>query len=293
VAAALAEREPGALTLSRLAVRMTVVELRRPLILRTLFVAPSSVRSAFFFLILSLSLIPNPAFAGPYFEDGFLGLTQAELRAKLGPPHAVRDRKAALRVFNYYSLADWENYYRKLISPQNGEDVYNYKRDGINVRYSFGYVTDLNDTSDFPGLYVNLVDIEFSPAVPIEKIPSLVPELKPPLEPDAPAFRSNIMVLVFKGPPSSEARFIVREREKERLDWTLAFQMFALQGLQEFLTVRAPIDRMEISTQSIQLVKQRQRLTHEPILNPFSKEFASQVPPPPPAKKIPIPKYAD
>jgi hypothetical protein len=50
--------------------------------------------------------------AGPYFEDGYLGLTQAELHDKLGPPQAVRDRKAALRVFNYYSHKDWENYSR-------------------------------------------------------------------------------------------------------------------------------------------------------------------------------------
>src|SRR5206468_12591539 len=73
-------------------------------------------------------LLPNVALAGPYFEDGYLGLTQAELRAKPGPPHAVRDRKAALRVFNYYSFSDWGHYYRKFISTQNGEDVSQYTR---------------------------------------------------------------------------------------------------------------------------------------------------------------------
>jgi len=231
---------------------------------------------------------------GPYFEDGYLGLTQAELHAKLGPPQAVRDRKAALRVFNYYSHKDWENYYKKLISPQNGEDVYNLKRDGVDVRYSFGYAADPDDTSDSPTLYVRLVDIEFSPAVPIEKIPSVVPEFKPPTEANAPAFRSNLWLLVFKGPPSPDAKFIVRERGKEALDWSLAFQLFALQGLPEFLTTHAPIDRMEISTQSVEMVKKRQRLTHEPILNPFSPEFAHQTPPPSqPTKKIPVPKYAE
>ena len=239
-------------------------------------------------------LSPSSALAGAYFEDGYLGLTQAELRAKLGQPQAVRDRKAALRVFNYYSFQDWETYFKKLISPQNGEDVYNYKRDEITVRYSFGYVPDLNDPSDFPTLYVRLVDIEFSPPVPIQRIPSLVPEFRPPTEPDAPAFRSNLWVLIFKGPPSPDAQFIIRERGKERLDWSLAFQMFSLQGLPEFLTIQAPIDRMEISTQSVQMVKERQRLTHEPILNPFSKEFALRPPPPPPpTKKIPKPTYAD
>ena len=70
--------------------------------------------------------------------------------------------------------------------------------------------------------------------------------------------------------------------------------MFSLQGLPEFLTIQAPIDRMEISAQSVQMVKERQRLTHEPILNPFSKEFALRPPPPPPpTKKIPKPTYAD
>ncbi len=264
------------------------------MILQTLRVG---LTSAWFVLLLSAlvtSLIPSSALAGAYFEDGFLGLSQTDLRAKLGPPHAVRDRKAALRVFNYYSFKDWENFFKKLISPQNGEDVYNYKRGGIEVRYSFGYVPDPNDASDFPTLYVSLVDIEFSPPIPIEQIASLVPEFRPLVEPTAPAFRSNLWVLVFKGPPSSQARFIIRERGKEHFDWTLAFQMFALQGLPEFLTVQAKVDRMEISAQSIQMVKERQRLTHEPILNPFSKEFAHQPsPPPPPTKKIPIPKYAD
>lgn len=259
------------------------------MITRTIF----SILTAVLLLLPPLVLRPASGDAASYFEDGYLGLTQEELRAKLGPPQFVRDRKAALRVFNYYSLSDWENYFKKLVSPQNGEDVYLFKRDGVDVRYSFGYVVDLNDASDFPPLYVNLVDVEFTPPVPIERIPQLIPEFKPPVEPSAPAFRSNLWVLVFKGPPSSEARFIVREKNKEALDWTLAFQMFSLQGLPEFLTVQSKIDRMEISAQSIQMVKQRQRLTHEPILNPFSQEFAKRPPPPPPTKKIPVPKYAE
>jgi hypothetical protein len=254
-----------------------------------------SVLAALF--LITVCRLEAPASQTPgtaYFEDGYLGLTQAELHAKLGLPQAVRDRKAALRVFNYYSYKDWENYYKKLVSPQNGEDVYTFKRDGIEVRYSFAYIQDPEDTSDSPTLYVRLVDVEFSPPVPIEKIPAVVPEFKPPTEPSAPAFRSNLWVLIFKGPPSPDARLIVRERGKEKLDWTLAYQLFALQGLPEFLTTTAPIDRLEISAQSIEMVRQRQRLTHEPILNPFSQEFAHQPsPPPPPTKKIPVPKYAD
>lgn len=236
---------------------------------------------------------PSAVFAGAYFGDGYLGLTQAELREKLGPPQSVRDKKSALRFYRYYPFAEWEKSYKKQIGPQNGEDVYTYKRDGVDVRYSFAFVTDPEDMSISPMMWVNLVDIEFNPPVPIGKIPSLVPELKPPTEPNAPAFRSNIMLLLFKGPPSASARAIVREPNRERFDWSLTFQMFALQGLPEFLTPRALIDRVEIGVHSLKTVRDRQRLTHEPVLNPFSKEFATRVPPPKPAKKVPVPKYAD
>jgi len=228
-----------------------------------------------------------------YFEDGYLGLTQSQLRDKLGQPQSVRDRKSALRVFKYYSFKDWETYFKKLVSPENGEDVYTYKRDGIDVRYSFSYIKDPNDASDFPTLYVRLVDVEFSQPVAIERVPTLVPEFRPVTEPNAPAFRSNIWVLLFKGSPSRDAHILVRERGKEDLDWTLAFQLFSLQGLPEFLTPQAAVDRMEISAQSPRMVRERQRLTHEPILNPFSAEFARQQPPPPQTKKIPTPKYAE
>ena len=69
-------------------------------------------------------LQPSAVLAAPYFEDGYLGLTQTELHQKLGMPQAVRDRKSALRVFTYYAITDWEKYFRKLVSPENGEDVY-------------------------------------------------------------------------------------------------------------------------------------------------------------------------
>ena len=104
---------------------------------------------------------PRPLAAAPYFEDGFLGLTQQELHARLGTPQAVRDRKSALRVFTYYPIADWQKYFSKLVSPENGEDVYTFTRNGIDVRYSFAYTVDPNDTSDTRPLFVRLVDIEF------------------------------------------------------------------------------------------------------------------------------------
>ena len=238
--------------------------------------------------------VPLDLRAASYFEDGFLVLTQKELHAQLGMPQAVRDRKSALRVFTYYPITDWSKYFSKLVSPENGEDVYTFKRDRIDVRYSFSYTIDPSDASDTRPLFVRLVDIEFTPAVPITQIPSLVPEFRPSTDPASPAFRSNIWVLLFKGLPSPAARFIIKEKGKDQLDWTLTFQLFSLQGLPDRLTTNAMIDRIEISTQSLQLVKLRQRYTHEAILNPYSSEFAQQPPAPAaPAKTIPLPKYAE
>ena len=232
--------------------------------------------------------------AEPYFEDGFLGLSQKELHEKLGMPQAVRDRKSALRVFTYYPIADWSKYFSKLVSPENGEDVYIFTREGIDVRYSFSYAVDPNDQSENRPMTVRLVDIEFSQAVPISRLPDLIPEFRPSADPSNPAFRSNIWVLLFKGSPSSDARFIVRENRKDQVDWTLCYQLFSMQGLPDRLTTEALIDRVEISTQSLQLVTLRQRHTHERIPNPYSHQFDKQSgPPKPSSKSIPVPKYAE
>ena len=237
---------------------------------------------------------PAISLAKPYFEDGLLGLTQEELRSQLGTPMAVRSRKAALRVFSYYTFTDWKKYFKNLVAPENGEDVYTYTRNGIQVRYSFTYIPDLNEGKDFPTLYVRRCEIEFSPAVSLETIPSLVPEFRPPSQESAPAFRSNLWVLVFKGPPSPEASFIVKERDREKLSWSLAYQMFAVNGIPNHFSIKTPIDRLEITTQSLQLVQRQQRLTHEPILNPFSAEFQNRPPvQAPKAKSIPRPQYED
>ena len=267
--------------------------LERNLLLRN---HPSPHGLAWVFLIVAvLCLLPGSLPAASYFEDGFLGLTQEELHKNMGMPQAVRDRKSALRVFSYYAVTDWDKYFRKVVSPENGEDVYTFKRDGIDVRYSFSFAVDPNEQSENRTLYVRLVDIEFSPAVPISQIPSLVPEFRPSTDPASPSFRSNIWVLLFKGSPSPQARFIVKEATKDQLDWTLAYQLFSLQGLPDPLTTKSPIDRLEISTQSIDLVKRRQKHTHDPMINPYSTEFLQQQLPPHPAqaKKIPVPKYAD
>ena len=62
------------------------------------------------FLLLTVGLtvvLPTASLqAKPFFEDGFLGLTQQEVHDKLGIPHAIRSRKSALRVFSYYSPKD-------------------------------------------------------------------------------------------------------------------------------------------------------------------------------------------
>lgn len=258
---------------------------------------PTAYRGRWLFVVLSClvwMILPGHVFAAPYFEDGFLGLTQEELHAKLGMPQAVRDRKSALRVFTYYPISDWSKYFSKLVSPENGEDVYLFTRNGVEVRYSFSYAVDPNDERESRPLFVKLVDIEFSPPVPLAQIPSLVPEFRPPTEAAGPVFRSNIWLLLFKGPPSPAARFIIKEKGKEQLDWTLSYQLFSLQGLPERLTTKALIDRLEISAQSLQLVTLRQRHTHEAILNPYSAEFAQQpVAPAAPPKSIPVPKYAE
>ncbi|MDZ4854046.1 MAG: hypothetical protein SGJ26_04165 [Nitrospirota bacterium] len=255
------------------------------------------VFSSLLLLILTAGiwLQPSAVLAAPYFEDGYLGLTQTELHRKLGMPQAVRDRKSALRVFTYYAISDWEKYFQKLLSPENGEDVYTFTRDGVEVRYSFSYTVDPDDESENRTLFVRLVDIEFSPAVPLTQIPTLVPEFRPSMDPASPSFRSSIWVLLFTGAASPEARFIVKEATKDKLEWTLAYQLFSLQGLPDPLTTKALVDRVEIGTQSVGLVKQRQRHTHDPILNPYSREFSQHRPTPQPttAKKIPVPKYEE
>ena len=244
--------------------------------------------------VLLLAALPSITMATPYFEDGFLGLSQQELHEKLGRPQAVRDRKSALRVFTYYPITDWATYFSKLVSPENGEDVYTFTREGIEIRYSFSYAVDLNGDDENRPLIVRLVDIEFPHPVPITRLPSLIPEFHPSSDPTSPTFRSNIWVLLFQGPASPDARFIVKEPGKDQLDWTLCFQLFSLQGLPDRLTRESLVDRVEIGAQSVEFITRRLRHTHEPTLNPFSLQFEKQsIPPPRSLKAIPVPHYAE
>jgi len=235
-----------------------------------------------------------PAQAKSFFEDGYLGLTKTELHDKLGTPHAIRSRKAALRIFSYYSPKDWDKYFSKLVSPENGEDVYTYQRDGIQVRYSFAYTPDLRQEQDFPTLYVKRVEVEFTPPVQIQAIPTLVKEFTPPTLPNAPVFRSNLWVLIFKGPPSQEATILVKDHNKENWDWSLAYQLFSLNGIPDYISSQSLIDRLEFTVQSLPFIQATRRHTHEAQLNPYSLEFAQR--PSKPQKKIksiPVPVYAD
>jgi hypothetical protein len=244
--------------------------------------------------VLALVAIPTTTTATPYFDDGLLGLSQQELHEKLGRPQAVRDRKSALRVFTYYPITDWATYFSKLVSPENGEDVYRFTREGIEIRYSFSYAVDPNNDAENRPLIVRLVDIEFPHPVPITRLPSLIPELHPSSDPTSPTFRSNIWLLLFQGAASPDARFIVKEPGKDQLDWALCFQLFSLQGLPDRLTREALIDRVEIGAQSVEFITRRLRHTHEPILNPFSAQFEKQPAPPQRSlKTIPVPHYAE
>lgn len=259
---------------------------------------PMPILSARTFILLlwvvSLSGFPTFTSAAPYCDDGFLGLSQKELHEKLGLPQAVRDRKSALRLFTYYPITDWAKYFSKLVSPENGEDVYTFSREGIDIRYSFSYAFDPIHHEDDQPLIVRLVDIEFSPAIPLSRVPSLVPEFRPASDPESPSFRSNIWVLLFKGLPSEAARGLVKDYGREELDWTLSYQLFSMQGLPDRLTPDVLIDRLEIGVQSVQTVRQRQRHTHEPILNPYSSQFDRQaVAPPTRTRPIPVPQYTE
>jgi hypothetical protein len=256
---------------------------------------PSTVGTFGLFLYATLLFTgSSSASAAPYFEDGFLGVSQKELHEQFGMPQAVRDRKSALRVFTYYPISEWSKYFSKLVSPENGEDVYTFKREGFDIRYSFSYTVDPNDPDENRKLTVRLVDIEFSPAVPMHRLPGLIPEFRPSTEPTSPTFRSNIWVLLFKGPPSPEARFIVRENGRDQLEWTLCYQLFSMQGLPDRLTTDALIDRLEIGAQSLQIVTLRQRHTHEPVPNPYANQSDTQLSPAKPTiKTVPVPKYEE
>jgi hypothetical protein len=265
-------------------------------LVETMQTLPFQRRPSFWLIVVGLIILPSipQAQAKSYFEDGYLGLTKPELHESLGTPHAIRSRKAALRVFSYYSAKDWNKYFRKLVSPENGEDVYTFTRENIQVRYAFVYTPDLRESKDFPTLYVKRVEVEFTPAVPIESIPNLVPEFAPPTLPHSPVFRSNLWVLIFKGPPSQDAMLLVKEYNKENWDWSLAYQLFSLKGIPEHVTRQSKIDRLEFTVQSLPLIKKTRRHTHEPYLNPYSVEFAQRPSEPPPkTKSIPVPVYAD
>ena len=254
-------------------------------------------------------IAPSPVRAEALFETGYIGMTQSELRAKLGPPHKVRTRMAAQRVYTYHPLAEWDNVLRDQMSSASGEDVYQFVRDRVDVRYSFHYVEERVPNSDTPELTVNLVDIEFlSPdpstgsvdtpvtvplSVPIKDVPKLVPEFTPSPADEAPTYRSNLFIVLIQDKVSKTARRLVRERAKEEYEWALAYRLYSSEGFPARISVTDTINRVEFDIDSAQFIKDHHKLTHEPMLNPFSQKAVSQPPPPEPVKKkIPTPRYA-
>ncbi|TAL12543.1 MAG: hypothetical protein EPO02_01270 [Nitrospirae bacterium] len=274
--------------------------MRRPLMRTVLLVLVA---------IVAWTLSPPPAFAKPFFSDGYLGLTQEELRAKLGPPNKVRTMTAALRIYIYYSFEEWEHVLREQLPDAVGEDVYLYVRDKTNVRYSFQYAVEKKPNSDTPALIVKLVEVEFlSPdpltgsvegpvavplAVPLVKLPTLVPEFRPSLADDAPAYRSNLFVILVQNEVSQEARRLIKDRHRDEYDWSLSYRLYTAEVLPSRLSLNDTMNRLEIAVDSMQLIKDHHKLTHEAMTNPYSARAASLPPSPePPQKMIPKPRYA-
>ncbi len=246
--------------------------------------------------------------ASTLFHDGFLGLTQPELRAKLGAPQKVRTRMAAQRVYNYHSLESWDNVLKDQMSGTMAEDVYVFTRDGVKVRYSFQYTEEYKANNDVPNLLVSLVDIEFLNAdtsqapevsvavpfpVPMSNLGKLVPEFKPSTADDAPTFRSNLFIILIQEPVSPDARRLIKERAKDDYDWSLSYRLYNSEGFPPRIRLSDTITRMEFAIDSAPFIRQHQTITHEALLNPFSEKAKNLPPPPDPVKKrIPQPRYA-
>lgn len=266
-----------------------------------------------FFLLLvgivSWLVLPPTASAGALFKDGFLGLTQTELRAKLGPPHRIRIRVGAQRVFSYYSLDGWETDLKESMTGSMAEDVYLFTRDKILVRYSFQFMEDNKSNADTPTLIVNLVDIEFltpdpltgaieTPVtvpygVPIGGAQKLVPEFQPSFADDAPAYRSNLFLILVQDQVAKEANRLVRERVKADYDWGLSYRLYTTEGFPPRISLTDMVSRIEFTIDSPGFIKDHSRLTHDLVVNPFSAKAASLPPLPEQVKKkIPTPRYA-
>jgi hypothetical protein len=268
------------------------------------------MRTALFYLLIMLAslLETQVVSAEAVFQDGFLGLTQPELRAKLGAPHKVRTRMAAQRVYNYHSLDTWENVLKDQMSGTMAEDVYVFIREGVRVRYSFQYTEEYKPNGDFPNLLVSLVEVEFLNAdapqaldvavavpspVPMSNLMQLVPEFKPSLSEDAPTFRSNLFIILIQKPPSPAARGLIKSRAKDDYDWSLSYRLYNSEGFPARIRLSDTITRMEFSIDSPAFIREHQKITHEALLNPFSEMAKSLPPPAEPVKKgIPKPRYA-
>src|SRR5207247_9132402 len=92
---------------------------------------------------------------------------------------------------------------------------------------------------------------------------------------------------------SQEALRLVKERNKADYAWGLSYRLYATEPFPPRITLSENVSRVEIAVDSLQLINDHHKLTHETMLNPFSSKAASLPPPTePPKKKIPLPRYA-
>src|SRR3989454_4091831 len=143
-------------------------------------------------------------------------------------------------------------------------------------------------------LTVKLVDIEFlSPdpltgsvegpvavplAVPLKDVPKLIPEFKPSLADDAPTYRSNLFIIMLQNETSKEALRLVKQRNKEDYAWSLSYRLYTAEPFPPRITLNENVNRVEIAVDSLQLIKDHHKLTHEAMINPFSSKAASLPP---------------
>src|SRR5438132_3812202 len=92
---------------------------------------------------------------------------------------------------------------------------------------------------------------------------------------------------------SKAALRLVKERNKEEYAWSLSYRLYAAEPFPPRITLNEKVSRVEIAVDSLQLIKDHYRLTHEAMVNPFSAKAAALPPPPqPPQKKNPPPRFA-
>src|SRR2546426_8090954 len=111
--------------------------------------------------------------------------------------------------------------------------------------------------------------------------------------PIAPTYRSNLFIIMLQNETSKEALRLVKQRNKEDYAWSLSYRLYTADPFPPRITLNENVNRVEIAVDSLQLIKDHHKLTHEAMINPFSSKAASLPPLAEPTKKrIPLPRYA-